>query len=608
MYRDAVSKVRVGNEYSEEFRVGPNNPFLTQQFSADRNMLSGFVESAHVNDFQFETQRRTFASYGFPINWKHSLHYGNFFNARHNLQALQHDTACVIGLSPQITGYATDPSTEIESQTSVIGDVAKAEANKHLTVFEKTKCRPGDKRKRLRNDNAGDVDGYLGPWGKFVDEQTVMKPNEEEMKELDEILMKRNKIKRPPEEKVGDEKSTLHIKDATDYQGRSFLHPPHDVGVNLKSEDPPEKCFIPKKLIHTWTGHNKGISAIRWFPRYAHLMLSCSMDSKIKIWEVYNQRRCVRTYLGHKQAVRDICFNNDGTSFLSCAYDRYCKLWDTETEFLQLDALPNANHSVSVVGAFTCYRHEGQSGGKCISPFSSRKVPYCVKFNPDEDKQNLFVAGTSDKKIVCWDIRSGDIMQEYDRHLGAVNTITFVDQNRRFVTTSDDKSLRVWEWDVPVDFKYIADPSMHSMPAVTLSPNGKWLACQSMDNKICIFNVLNRFKFMKKKMFTGHMNNIVEMMHSTLGRRRAGVLSTTSSLVLDYFFIILKPEREEAKSICYIICGDADGKLYIWDWKTTKLYCQFKAHDDVCVATLWHPHETSKVATAGWDGIIKFWD
>ena len=45
-----------------------------------------------------------------------------------------------------------------------------------------------------------------------------------------------------------------------------------------------------------------------------------------------------------------------------------------------------------------------------------------------------------------WDIRSGEIVQEYDRHLGAVNTITFVDQNRRFVSSSDDKSLRVWEW------------------------------------------------------------------------------------------------------------------------------------------------------------------
>ena len=45
-----------------------------------------------------------------------------------------------------------------------------------------------------------------------------------------------------------------------------------------------------------------------------------------------------------------------------------------------------------------------------------------------------------------WDTRTGEAVQEYDRHLGAVNTITFVDENRRFVSTSDDKSLRVWEW------------------------------------------------------------------------------------------------------------------------------------------------------------------
>lgn len=53
--------------------------------------------------------------------------------------------------------------------------------------------------------------------------------------------------------------------------------------------------------------------------------------------------------------------------------------------------------------------------------------------------------------------------------------------------------------------KYIADPTMHSMPSVTQSPNGKWLACQSMDNKIVIFSALNRFKLNRKKTFTGHM-------------------------------------------------------------------------------------------------------
>ena len=39
--------------------------------------------------------------------------------------------------------------------------------------------------------------------------------------------------------------------------------------------------------------------------------------------------------------------------------------------------------------------------GECKAKFTSKKVPYCVKFHPEDDKQHLFVAGTSDKKIVC---------------------------------------------------------------------------------------------------------------------------------------------------------------------------------------------------------------
>ena len=70
-------------------------------------------------------------------------------------------------------------------------------------------------------------------------------------------------------------------------------------------------------------------------------------------------------------------------------------------------------------------------------------------------------------------MNSGEITQEYDQHLGPVNTITFVDENRRFVTTSDDKTIRAWDYDIPVVIKYIAEPFMHSMPAVTLHPSSK---------------------------------------------------------------------------------------------------------------------------------------
>ena len=46
---------------------------------------------------------------------------------------------------------------------------------------------------------------------------------------------------------------------------------------------------------------------------------------------------------------------------------------------------------------------------------------------------------------------------------------------------------------------------MHSMPAVTPAPNGKVVACQSLDNKITIYQVGDRFKEMRKKVFKGHM-------------------------------------------------------------------------------------------------------
>lgn len=48
--------------------VGPENPFQTQHSKAHKNMLSGFVEKAHISEFQFENQRRTFTSYGHALD------------------------------------------------------------------------------------------------------------------------------------------------------------------------------------------------------------------------------------------------------------------------------------------------------------------------------------------------------------------------------------------------------------------------------------------------------------------------------------------------------------------------------------------------------------
>ena len=110
--------------------------------------------------------------------------------------------------------------------------------------------------------------------------------------------------------------------------------------------------------------------------------------------------------------------------------------------------------------------------------------PWCARFHPvkrlyslvDPQKSNILLVGQSDKKIVQYDMQSGDVVQEYDQHLGGVNSIAFCDGGKRFASTSDDKTLRAWEFGIPVTMKYVADPLMHSMPSTKMHPGGDYLA------------------------------------------------------------------------------------------------------------------------------------
>lgn len=313
-----------------------------------------------------------------------------------------------------VLNYARDPSMLGGGGKGFVGDVNAAAAHNGQSLQE---YRPpkqeikATKRKRKNKGKLGVFDAeddeekgegpsseeengrekaYMGPWAGWKDAATkTLVPEEEEY----EIVERRRGAapvdKSKKEVGFGEEKSVFHGKSMQDYQGRTYMHVPRDVDVNLTGEAGTQECYIPKNCIHTWSGHTKGVTAVRLFPQSGHLLLSSSMDTRVKLWDVYHEGKCLRTFMGHGQAVRDITFNNDGSQFLSASYDRYTKLWDTET-------------------------------GQCIQAFTNGKIPYCVKFNPDPDKQHIFLAGMSDKKIIQYDIRSGEITQEYDQHLGPV--------------------------------------------------------------------------------------------------------------------------------------------------------------------------------------------
>jgi len=335
----------------------------------------------------------------------------------------------------------------------------------------------------------------------------------------------------------------FHGSKDTDFQGRSWIENKSNIPKNIDEK----QCFMPKKWIHTWSGHTMGVQCIRFFPGTAHLLLSAGLDAKIKIWDFHNQRKCLRDYTGHDQAVRDINFTEDGRRFYSVSFDKNIQYWDTET-------------------------------GKVIGTYTNKKTPYCVSVHPDAAKQNEIITGCSNKKAVQWDMNSGQIVQEYDEHLGAVNTVTWCEGGRKIMTTSDDKKILIWEYGIPVVVKYIAEETMHSVPAMVLSPDKKFILGQSMDNKIVCYEATGRFKFVPRKQFKGHLNS----------------------------GYAIKPGF--SSDMRWAMSGDSEGKLWFWDWGKQKNYRVIKAHDGVVIDCLWHPVQTSRVVTAGWDGAIKLWD
>ncbi|KAG0044263.1 pre-mRNA-processing factor 17 [Gryganskiella cystojenkinii] len=513
---------------------GPSNPFATSGPQVRKNVWTGHVEQNMFSDHDFRTQQQSYTAFGFAKD-------PSVLTVADNGQ---------IGAGVEGSGY--------------VGDITKAHLMDGATIWDKVPKNLRNNQNQRKRQTRGDAsvlegeNAYRGPWATYDGEGIgeVSGPSAEEREKHEKALEKSEEEKSKKDTganktikpiAAGTETSKFHGKEEHDYMGRTYMHVPLDLDVNLRGEAGSQECFVPKRLLHTYTGHTKGVSAIRLFPKSGHLLLSGSMDSKVKLWDVYHERRVLRTFMGHSKAVRDVTFNNDGSKFMSASYDRNMKLWDTET-------------------------------GQCISTFTTKKIPYVVKFNPDEDKQNVFLAGCSDHKIYQFDINSGEVIQEYDQHLGPVNSITFVDDNRRFVTTSDDKSLRAWEYDIPVVIKYIAEPDMHSMPAVALSPNQKWLACQSLDNQIFVYGAKDRFRQNRKKLFSGHMV--------------AGYACQPS----------FSPDGR------YLSSGDSEGNLWVWDWKTCKVHKKFKAHNEVLIDCVWHPHETSLVATASWDSTIKLWN
>lgn len=197
---------------------GPTNPFKTTEGNAlkRKNVLTGYAEEAAMSDATFTNQHRTFQS----------------------------------------RGYAQEPN----AYGTLVGDLASVEKYGGRDVVQMKTSRA--KRQRQIKGDPSIVDGegrYLGPWAKYQEEvqyEDEAALAEEELASDEEYMDESvapvnmapmNKAATDYQDDHSNQESTeFHGTSLVDYQGRSYMHAPRDIDIDLYKEQGLERTFHPK--------------------------------------------------------------------------------------------------------------------------------------------------------------------------------------------------------------------------------------------------------------------------------------------------------------------------------------------------------------------------
>lgn len=169
---------------------------------------------------------------------------------------------------------------------------------------------------------------------------------------------------------------------------------------------PPRK--VSAELRHVLRGHSAGVLDLKMDERW---IVTCSKDALMNVYD--RKTLTLHTVLsGHEGPVNAVGLENGRA--VSASGDGKMILWDVET-------------------------------GSCIRIFEGHeKGLACIEF-----KNDLILSGSNDCTIKLWRASTGECLHTFAGHTLLVRALYFEPKTGYIVSTSYDRSVRVWEWREP---------------------------------------------------------------------------------------------------------------------------------------------------------------
>ncbi len=204
----------------------------------------------------------------------------------------------------------------------------------------------------------------------------------------------------------------------------------------------------------TLEGHRADIKDAQFSPD-GRCIVTASVDDTARIWDVATGKLLI-TLSGHGASVLSASFSLDGKHIVTASADKTAKVWDAATGQLLMTLTGHSKRVVSAVfspdGLSIATLSEDNSarlwrantGKEWKTVFLGNILAPSVAFASDALRILVVAYGEKDTAEV-WDIRSEKLIISLKGHTGWIATAEISPDGRHVVTTSFDKTARLWD-------------------------------------------------------------------------------------------------------------------------------------------------------------------
>ncbi|KIY61797.1 dynein regulator, partial [Cylindrobasidium torrendii FP15055 ss-10] len=185
------------------------------------------------------------------------------------------------------------------------------------------------------------------------------------------------------------------------------------------------------KNVATLRGHEHSISSARWIPGDDKIV-SSSRDHSVRVWDV-GTTHCIKVIRAHDDWIRGAVPSSDGRFFLTCSADHTAKITDAATGELKAEFRGHDN----VVEA-----------AQFAPPNAVAAICELAGIKPNATTTGpvVFAATASrDKTVKIWDAQRGALLYTLKGHDDWVRSIVFHPSGQYLLTASDDHRFKVWD-------------------------------------------------------------------------------------------------------------------------------------------------------------------